>query len=70
MRREYGDQKPIRQVRRTDCVAAYEINEGYDTDGDGISDLVELTSNGIFRGDPQTLRTPDREQAAYFGHAY
>ncbi len=45
----------------------YEINEGYDTDGDGISDLVELTSNGIFRGDPQTLRSPYRQQAAYFG---
>ena len=46
---------------------AYEVNEGYDTDGDGISDLVELTSNSIYRGDPQVLRTPDRQQAAYFG---
>lgn len=45
----------------------YEVNEGYDTDGDGVSDLTELTSNTIFRGDPQTLRTPDRQQAAYFG---
>ncbi|MBQ9693620.1 MAG: LamG domain-containing protein [Kiritimatiellae bacterium] len=45
----------------------YEVNEGYDTDGDGVSDVVELTSNSIFRGDPQTLRTPDRQQAAYFG---
>ena len=58
-----GDNMPF----ATDSVFPYEINEGYDTDGDGISDLVELTSNGIFRGDPQTLRTPDREQAAYFG---
>lgn len=45
----------------------YEVNEGYDTDGDGVGDLVELSSNSIFRGDPQTLRTPDRQQAAYFG---
>lgn len=48
---------------------AYEINEGYDTDGDGVSDLVELTSNSIYRGDPQSLRSPDRQQAAYFGGA-
>lgn len=45
----------------------YEINEGYDTDGDGVPDMVELTSGTIYRGDPQTLRTPDRQQAAYLG---
>ncbi|MBR4946509.1 MAG: LamG domain-containing protein, partial [Kiritimatiellae bacterium] len=53
----------------TDSIFPYEINEGYDTDGDGIGDNVELVSNSIFRGDPQTLRTPDRQQAAYFGGA-
>ena len=53
----------------TTSVFPYEINEGYDTDGDGIGDNVELVSNSIFRGDPQTIRTPDRQQAAYFGGA-
>lgn len=48
-------------------VLPFEINEGYDTDGDGIGDLTELTSTTIYRGDPQSLRTPDRQQAAYFG---
>lgn len=45
----------------------YEINEGFDTDGDGIPDKVELESNGGNRGDPQSLRTPSRQQVAYFG---
>ena len=44
----------------------YEINEGFDTDGDGIPDKVELESNGGNRGDPQSLRTPSRQQVAYF----
>ncbi len=50
-------------------VLPYEINEGYDTDGDGVPDMTELTTSSIFKGDPQTLRTPDRQQAAYFGGA-
>ncbi len=45
----------------------YEINEGFDTDGDGVSDATELTTSSIYKGDPQTLRTPDRSQVAYFG---
>ena len=45
----------------------YEINEGYDTDGDGVPDMVELTSNTVYRGDPQSLRTPDIQQSAYLG---
>ena len=53
----------------TASVLPYEINEGFDTDGDGISDRVELVSTTSARGDPQTLRTPDRQQAAYFGGA-
>ena len=44
----------------------YEINEGFDTDGDGIPDKVELESSGGNRGDPQSLRTPSRQQVAYF----
>lgn len=44
----------------------YEINEGFDTDGDGIPDKVELESLGGNRGDPQSLRTPSRQQVAYF----
>ena len=47
----------------------YEINEGFDTDGDGIPDKVELESNGGNRGDPQSLRTPSRQQVAYFNGA-
>ena len=45
----------------------YEINEGFDTDGDGIPDKVELESSGGNSGDPQSLRTPSRIQVAYFG---
>lgn len=51
----------------TASVFPYEINEGFDTDGDGTPDMVELTSDTVNRGDPQTLRSPSRQQAAYFG---
>ncbi len=51
----------------TASVLPYGVNEGFDTDGDGVSDQIELTSSTSYRGDPQTLRTPDRQQAAYFG---
>ncbi len=51
----------------TDSLFPYEINEGFDTDGDGVADFTELSSNAILRGDPQSLRSPDRQQAAYFG---
>ena len=45
----------------------YEINEGFDTDGDGVPDKVELEAKDGNRGDPQSLRTPSRQQVAYFG---
>lgn len=48
-------------------VLPFEVNEGFDTDGDGFGDLTELTSTTILSGDPQTLRTPNRQQSAYFG---
>lgn len=50
----------------TDSVLPYEINEGYDTDGDGTPDLVEQTNDNILSGDAQALRSPDRQQSAYF----
>lgn len=50
-----------------DSVLPFEVNEGFDTDGDGFGDLTELTSTTILSGDPQTLRTPNRQQSAYFG---
>jgi len=50
-------------------VLPFEVNEGFDTDGDGVSDLTELTSATILSGDPQSTRTPNRQQAAYFGGA-
>ncbi len=59
-----GDKAPMLP---TYTALPYEINEGFDTDGDGVADITELSSNAILRGDPQTIRTPDRQQAAYFG---
>ncbi len=47
-------------------VLPFEVNEGFDTDGDGIADMTELTHNA-FSGDPQSLDTPVRQHAAYFG---
>ena len=44
----------------------YEMNEGYDTDGDGTPDIVEVTHAAAAAGDPQSQRTPDRQYAAYF----
>ncbi len=49
------------------AVLPFEVNEGFDTDGDGFGDLTELTSTTILSGDPQSLRTPNRQQSAYFG---
>ena len=43
------------------------MNEGYDTDGDGTPDIVEVTHAAAAAGDPQSQRTPDRQYAAYFG---
>ncbi len=54
-------------LETTDSLLPYEVNEGFDTDGDGTPDNTELASNVISRGDPQSLATPDREQAAFFG---
>ncbi|MEG2415598.1 MAG: LamG-like jellyroll fold domain-containing protein, partial [Kiritimatiellia bacterium] len=51
------------------AVLPFEVNEGFDTDGDGIGDATELTNATIFKGDPQSLMTPDRQQSAYFGGA-
>lgn len=49
------------------AILPFEVNEGFDTDGDGFGDLTELTSTTILSGDPQALRTPNRQQSAYFG---
>lgn len=43
----------------------YEMNEGYDTDGDGTPDIVEVTHAAAAAGDPQSQRTPDRQYVAY-----
>ncbi len=46
-------------------VTAFEINEGYDTDGDGIGDKVELLNVFASEGRPQSIETPLRRQAMY-----
>ena len=56
---------PTATPSMADSVLPYEVNEGFDTDGDGIPDMEELTHATVFRGDPQSLRTPDRQQSAY-----
>lgn len=45
----------------------FEVNEGYDTDGDGIGDKVELLNLFSNPGHPQSFETPLRKQNAYFG---
>jgi hypothetical protein len=49
-----------------DFLFAFEENEGYDTDGDGISysDVQHMTATPI--SDPQNFTDPDRRQAIWF----
>ncbi len=46
----------------------FEVNEGFDTDGDGIADGTEVsTPYAYYNGDPQDPFSPTRNFAAYFG---
>lgn len=44
----------------------FEMNEGYDTDNDGVSDKAELVSGPSGNTDPQDHDSPARRQALWF----
>ena len=45
---------------------SFEMNEGYDTDNDGVSDKAELTQGAGGNSDPQDQDDPIRRQAIWF----
>ena len=45
---------------------AFEENEGYDTDHDGLNDLSERTTTATVASDPLNFTDPDRRQALWF----
>ena len=45
---------------------AFEENEGYDTDHDGLSDISERTTTATVASDPLNFTDPDRRQALWF----
>ncbi len=47
-------------------VYTYEMNEGYDTDNDGVSDKAELTQGPSGNSEPQDHDDPLRRQAIWF----
>lgn len=47
----------------------FEMNEGYDTDNDGVSDKAELVSGPSGNSDPQDHDSPARRQALWFDGA-
>ncbi len=49
---------------------AFEENEGFDTDNDGLSDATEIAANVTGATDPQNFDDPVRRQAMYFPGAY
>ena len=49
-----------------EAVLPFEVNEGFDTDGDGIDDRTELISESVLRGEPQSALSPSRQNVAYF----
>jgi len=46
---------------------SFEMNEGYDTDNDGLSDKSELIASRNVLSDPQDQDDPVRRQAMWFG---
>ena len=45
---------------------AFEENEGYDSDHDGLNDLSERTTTATVASDPLVFSDPDRRQALWF----
>jgi hypothetical protein len=45
---------------------SFEMNEGYDTDNDGVSDKDEIAGNVNTSSDPLNFMSPYRRQALYF----
>ena len=50
-----------------DYMFSFEMNEGYDTDNDGVSDKDELLLTSTAQSDPQNHDDPMRRQALWFG---
>lgn len=54
-------------VGRNEAVFHYEVNEGFDTDNDGVGDYFEVnTSSGLVGSDPLDARNPIRNRALAF----
>ena len=49
-----------------DYLFSYEMNEGYDTDNDGVSDKAEMMQTATTKSDPQNHDDPLRRQAMWF----
>jgi len=52
-------------IESSECMFSYEMNEGYDTDNDGIPDGGELTKTVLGASDPQLFTDPASRQALY-----
>ncbi|MEI7899590.1 MAG: LamG-like jellyroll fold domain-containing protein [bacterium] len=48
---------------------SFEMNEGYDTDNDGVSDKAEMLQTATTKSDPQDHDDPRRRQAIWFSGA-
>lgn len=53
-------------IETDDWMFSFEMNEGYDTDNDGIPDGLEVTKVVSNASDPQVFTNPRRRQALYF----
>ncbi|MDD4101813.1 MAG: PKD domain-containing protein, partial [Kiritimatiellae bacterium] len=62
-----GDASTVsRMAARNLSMFAFEQNEGYDTDNDGVSDKVELMQSSNISSSPQDHDDPVRRQALWF----
>lgn len=62
-----GDNATLSQMSLLDySLYSFEMNEGYDTDNDGVSDKAEMMQTATSQSDPQDHDDPQRRQALWF----